>query len=357
MKSIFTIATIPHKKYILIYFLVIQIIAIRILALFPEFIEKYYSSGLYEIISKFLRKILGNIEFSIGDVIYGIVVLFLLYKIIKNRKTITFKNSIIGVINVISVFYFLFHLLWGMNYYRIPLEQKMELSYEYSYQQLLDFTDKVIEKSNNIQLQITQNDSLKVINPYSNQQIYQKTQNAYNRLSAMHPQFTYENQCVKNSLISTLLSYMGFGGYMNPFTGEAQVNALLPKYTFPTTTLHEISHQIGYASESEANFIGYLASVNSDDLYFNYSGNVFALRYCLRNIERINPAILEDYLLKINYGIRLNFEETANFWELYQNPLENFFKIFYHNFLKINAQEEGLESYSKFLGLLISYTT
>jgi len=356
MKNVFSSKIkIQHKKYVLVYFLILQIISIRIVAFFPEFIEKYYSNGFYKITSNLLRKLLGNIQFSVGDIIYGIVVAFLLYKIIKNRKSITLKTAIIGILNMLSVFYFLFHLLWGMNYYRIPLEEKMNLSYEYSHEQLLYFTDKMIEKSNALHLQITNNDSLKVVNPYSNKQIYEKTQNAYNLLSAKHSEFTYQNHCVKNSLISSWLSYMGFGGYMNPFTGEAQVNALLPKYTFATTTLHEISHQIGYASESEANFIGYLASVNSDDLYFKYSGTVFVLRYCLKNIERIKSETMKEYLPKINYGIRLNFQETTAFWESYQNPLEIFFKTFYDNFLKVNAQEEGIESYSKFLGLLISY--
>jgi len=342
------------SKYILIYFLIIQIITVRILAFFPEFIEKYYSNGLYKFTSNLSRKLLGNIGFSVGDVIYIIVIGYLIFRIIKNRKSITFKTSVIGILNGISIFYFLFHLLWGMNYYRVPLHEKMNLSYEYSYETLLEFTDKMIEKSNALHLQMTGNDSLKVVNPYSNHEIYQKTKNGYDNLSLKYPEFTYKNHCVKNSLISVPLSYMGFGGYMNPFTGEAQVNALLPKYTFPTTTLHEMSHQIGYASESEANFIGYLASVNSDDMYFKYSGTIFALRYCLRNIGKMNPEILEEYLSKVNYGIRLNFEESRQFWESYQTPIEVVFEVFYDNFLKANSQE-GLESYSKFVGLLISY--
>lgn len=344
-----------NRKYILIYFLIIQIIAIRIIAFFPEFIEKYYSNGFYKFTSNLSRKLLGNIGFSVGDIIYGIVIGYLIFRIIKNRKNITFKSSIIGILNGISVFYFLFHLLWGMNYYRVPLNEKMNLSYEYSYETLLDFTDKMIEKSNALHLQITGNDSLKVVNPYSNDEIYQKAPNGYDNLSAKYPEFTYNNHCVKNSLISLPLTYMGFGGYMNPFTGEAQVNRLLPKYTFPTTALHEMSHQIGYASESEANFIGYLASVNSDDLYFRYSGTVFALRYCLRNIGKMNPQILSAYLSKVNYGILLNFEESIQFWESCRTPIEKFFEVFYDNFLKANSQEEGLESYSKFVGLLISY--
>lgn len=344
-----------NRKYILIYFLIIQIIVIRIIAFFPEFIERYYSNGFYFYLSNFSRKLLGGIAFSVGDIIYGIVIGYLIFRIIKNRETITLKSSIIGILNVVSVFYFLFHLFWGMNYYRVRLSEKMNLSYDYSYEQLLEFTDKMIEKSNTLHLQMTGNDSLKVVNPYSNHEIYEKAQNGYDNLSAKYPEFTYNNHCVKNSLISVPLSYMGFGGYMNPFTGEAQVNNLLPKYTFPTTTLHEMSHQIGYASESEANFIGYLASVNSDDVYFKYSGTIFALRYCLRNIEKMNPDILEEYLSKVNYGIRLNFEETEQFWDSYQTPIEVIFEVFYDNFLKANSQEEGLESYSKFVGLLISY--
>src|SRR5690606_5612772 len=165
----------------------------------------------------------------------------------------------------------------------------------------------------------------------------------------------YNILCVKNSLISIPLTYMDFGGYMNPFSGEAQVNALLPKYTFLTTALHEMAHHIGYASESEVNFIGYLASVYNEDMYFKYSGTIFALRYCLRNIERMQPNIVDVYLSKVNPGIRLNFEQTTRFWDSYQTPIETVFEVFYDNFLKINAQEEGLETYSKFVGLLISY--
>ena len=51
---------------------------------------------------------------------------------------------------------------------------------------------------------------------------------------------------------------MGFSGYLNPFTNEAQVDILIPKYQLPTTASHEVAHQLGYAAENEANFIGIL---------------------------------------------------------------------------------------------------
>jgi len=115
MKNVFlSKIKIQHRKYVFVYFLILQIIGIRIVTFFPSFVETYYSNGFYKITSNVLRKILGNIQFSVGDIIYGIVITFLLYKIIKNRKTITLKTAIIGILNVLSVFYFLFHLLWGI---------------------------------------------------------------------------------------------------------------------------------------------------------------------------------------------------------------------------------------------------
>src|SRR5690606_19190081 len=222
------------KRYKLIIFLILQIVTVRILAFFPEFIEKFYSNGFYKLLSEGSRKLFSAIGFSVGDVLYGLVIVFLIIRIIKKRKQWNFKFFVFGILNVVSVFYFLFNLLWGLNYYRIPLTEKMNLSYEYSYRQLLDYTAKLIEKSNTLHLEITRNDSAKVINPYTNQQIFEKSQNGYDKLVLNYPEFAYNKHCVKNSLISLPLSYMGCGGYLNPFTGEAQVNALLPKYTFPT---------------------------------------------------------------------------------------------------------------------------
>lgn len=343
------------RKYKLITFLLLQIIAIRILAFFPEFVEKYYSNGFYLFLSKYSRRMFGEISLSVGDVMYGVVIVWLLVLILKSKKPFTWKRAMINFLNGFSVFYFVFHLFWGMNYYRVPLTEKMNLTYEYTYEDLIDFTEELIVEANALHRQMTGNDSLRVDSPYSNHEIFEKSLQGYDNLAQDYPEFAYNTLCVKNSLLSVPLSYMGFAGYMNPFSGEAQVNALMPKYTFPTTTLHEMAHQIGYASESEANFIGYLASVYNEDMYFQYSGTIFALRYCLRNIQMMTPGRLEEYLEKINYGIRLNFRQSEKFWESYQTPIETVFEVFYDNFLKANSQEEGMETYSKFVGLLISY--
>ena len=94
---------------------------------------------------------------------------------------------------------------------------------------------------------------------------------------------------------------MGFSGYLNPITNEAQVDGLIPEFKFPTTASHEAAHQIGYAAENEANFIGFLAASHHPDTYFRYSGYAFGLRHCLAELYRREPEMYSDLISTLNY--------------------------------------------------------
>jgi hypothetical protein len=308
-------------------------------------------------ISRFSRTLLGKIPFSVGDCIYFIVIIAILFWFWNKRKSwkLEWKNNMLNVLSFISVFYFLFHLLWGFNYYRQPLFEKMKIERDYSDADLLVFTKKLIARTNAIHSQITKNDSLKVVFPYSQEQVFEMNLNGYQNLSKDYSYFSYENLSAKKSIISLPLTYMGFGGYLNPFTNEAQVNYLMPMYNSPTTSCHEMAHQMGYASESECNFIGFMASVKNDNLYFQYSGYSFALRYCLGNWQSHDEKIFEQLLQTIHPGILKNYQESEDFWKQYETPIETGFHAFYDNFLKLNQQKDGMEGYSKFVNLMVNY--
>lgn len=340
-----------------VIFLVVQVVLIQILGLFPAFVERFYSNGFYPIIGGFSRKVLGWISFSVGDLAYFLVG-FLLLKWFVNlfRNPKSWKIVALEIAKGLSIFYFLFHLLWAFNYYRAPLFEKMNIEKEYSNVDLLRFTKLMIQKTNEVQLSITNNPNTKVESILTQEAIFQKSPNGYQNLEKLHSFFRYENPSIKKSIISLPLTYMGFSGYLNPFTNEAQVNDKMPKSNFPFTVCHEMAHQIGYASESEANFIGFLAVTQNDDIYFKYAGYSNALRYCLRNWEVRDPELGLKLITEINPGVLENYKEAEAFWLEYESAIEDGFKIFYDHFLKANQQEEGLKSYSKFLNLLVNYS-
>ena len=344
-------------KFGLTIFLVVQIVIISILKKSPEFIEQFYSNGLYVFISKLMHYSFGWVPFSVGDILYTLAGIYLLRWLFLNRKRI-YKDTIKWLLDVgatLSLAYFAFHLLWAYNYYRQPLYKSLDLEADYTTEQLVSFTKRLIAKSNSIHLELSQNDSLKIDLPYSKAEIFNKVKDGYNELSKEYPHLKYNPKSIKQSLYSLPLTYMGFSGYLNPFTNEAQVNGLIPIYKFPTTACHEAAHQLGYAAENEANFIGSLAAIHNKDLYFKYSGYTFALRYCIVEIYRRDPELYENMLTTINKGILKNYQEVQDFWLSHENPIKPFFQKTFDNFLKANNQSDGMKSYSYVVALLVNY--
>ena len=345
------------QKFLLAISIIPQYLVVKWLSNYPEFIESYYSNGIYQIISKALRFAFGWIPFSVGDIFYTIAGIYLIRWLFLNRKRIVndTKYWVIDVLTACSFVYFAFYLFWGMNYYRLPVYKSLNLDYEYTTEELIQVTEAFIEKSNAIQETITTNDSVKVTIPYSKKELFEGTINGYKALRDIHPIFDYQAKSIKQSIYSLPLTYMGFSGYLNPFTNEAQIDGLIPLYQYPATACHEQAHQLGYAAENETSFIGYLATMNNPDIYFRYSGYVSALRQCLNEVYRRDKVSYEILKVKINKGILLNYQESYEFSKAYENPLEPVFELFYGNFLKVNNQDKGMESYSYVVALLVNY--
>ncbi len=347
------------KTYkILSLLLIAQWAFVKIIAQFPDFIEQFYSKGLYVFISSLLRILLGWIPFSVGDVFYIVIVVVILkigYLFFKNNSY-NFKITAYRFGSLISVVFFAFYFFWGLNYFRTPLNKRLNISNEsYSNEELIDFTQKLISKINEVQLQITKNDSIVVLNPNSKSEIEQQVTDAYLQLAMEYPTFSYKHPSIKKSIFSLPLTYMGFAGYLNPFTNEAQVNAQIPKNTYPATLCHETAHQIGIASESEANFTGYLASIHAKNIYFNYAGYLMALQYALFEVYNYNPDTFKSLITTIHKGILKDMQQNQNFWNTYKNWSQKYFKTFYDSYLKANKQKEGIRSYNKMVLWLINY--
>lgn len=354
----FTDMKIRKRNLYLALFLVVQILLMRLAPRYPEFIETYYSNGIYPVISSFFRILLGWIPFSIGDLLIFYFIFYALrfiYKLFKTRFR-HFVNKLVGILAFFSVIYFCFYLFWGLNYYREPLSKNM--GYEqtkYSTEELARVTTYLIEKLNSTHIQITHSDTLKVKNPYSQRDMYKLARQGYDSLARNFPQFKYRFGTAKSSLMSLVQSYNGTSGYMNPLTGEAQVNSRIPKTSFPTTTCHEMAHQIGFAAENEANFIGFLAALYNKDIYFQYAAYRMATRYTIFELYKRDPDQFKLLYGQLNKGILRDFKASSDFWKQYENPFEPLMKKGYNAYLKSNNQAKGVDSYNYVVDLLISY--
>ena len=343
---------------ILTLLLPVQIIFIIGISHFPEVVEKYYSNGIYPIISRIFRLLFGWLPFSAGDILYFLIGLSLLIGLIKffrdTRKS--YKEHLYRLGAYLSVFFFLFHFLWAMNYHRETAFKRFDIpARDYTVEELNTLANGLLKKLKQVQLQLVNNDTLKVTIPYSKKELLERTLLGYKELAKIYTGLTYNTSSLKNSMYSLPLTYMGFAGYFNPLSGEAQVDYLVPKVSLAMISSHEIAHQVGIGSEAEANFVGYLAATHNPDTYFNYSGYLTGFRFSVAAMYYKDSIAAKRVIDSIPKGIMKNIEESKEFWLSYQNQLEPVFKLFYDNYLKANQQKDGLKSYSNMIYLLAAY--
>ncbi|MCO5725462.1 DUF3810 domain-containing protein [Robiginitalea marina] len=335
----------------------LQVVLIAWVSGHPQWVESAYSQGLYPHISTFFRYLYGWVPFSVGDLCYfllgiaGLAWVIRKWHWIRNHPWSFFRDVAAGV----AVLYFSFYLLWGLNYFRMPLSHVLGLRESYTTSELVSLTARLGRETNLLQSRLCGDTLQPVRLPYSKREILEKTLEAYGGLAEAYPPFRYTPPSLKPSLFSTLLSYMGYGGYLNPFTGEAQVNRRLPLFRYPVVCGHEVGHQLGYSAENETNFIGYLVTLHSPDPYFRYSALTFGLSHCLSEVNRRDPEAYKKLLGEIHPGVRGNFRELQEFWKAFENPMEPVFKAIFNQYLEANRQKDGIRSYNRVVSLMVAY--
>jgi len=337
--------------------LILQIGFVQIISNYPSIVERYYSNGIYIFTSKLLRIVFGWIPFSFGDILIGFLIFAFfrfLYRLIKER----FKNSIeklLQLFAVISLLYGCFYWFWGFNYFREPLAKNLGFEQtKYTTEQLTTVTQNIVKKLNAVHIIISKNDTLKIENPFSQKEMYYKAIAGYQNLAKEYPQLRYKHKSVKSSLMSLIQTYNGTSGYLNPITGEAQVNDMIPKTGYPTTVCHEMAHQIGFAAENEANFVGYLAALSNEDIYFKYAAYRMAFGYLISELRKHDKQVFTETMKSVNKGVLKDYRASNAFWNQYKNPIEPFIKKGYNSYLKANKQTKGIQSYNYVVDLIIS---
>ncbi|MBS1627036.1 MAG: DUF3810 domain-containing protein [Bacteroidetes bacterium] len=306
-----------------------------------------------------MRIVTGYIPFSIGDIFYTIVLISVVYGIIKLVVRIIRKEAqwkyvglrFLKFIRKLLWVYIWFNLVWGLNYYREGITAQLHLKVEdYSTEDLCNLTNLLIAKTNESRLAISKDS---VLPEQSLESIYRQASNNYNFNNSYFSFLQYKNKDVKKSLYTFLAPYFGFTGYYNPFSGEAQLRDDVPRILIPYTTSHEIAHQLGYASETEANFVGYLAATNSSNNYFKYSTYLDLYRYA--RIELFMRNTVPDNNNKLDSLVKKDLRNINHFFLKERNNISGKVMSLYGMYLQANNQQKGINSYDDVISLLIAY--
>ncbi|MDI9358353.1 MAG: DUF3810 domain-containing protein [Phycisphaerales bacterium] len=349
-----------RNQFIFVLILLSFIVAI---SYYPNLVERYYSMGIYPYIGVTMRSLTRWFPFSIGDIIYIVLVLKLVQILIKIViLLIKTQWRLCLVILMRYTYYFLwliilFYALWGLNYSRLGITYQMTITpvKNYTYQDLQGLRNQIALKLNNLASALYP-DSTNTLRVALWETIKCDIDNSYKTASTRHPFLRYSVPCIKPDLFEKYADYFGYTGYNSPLTGEAQVRQNIPRLTIPYTMAHEIAHQIGYASEDEANFVAYLVSIESPNLYLQYSCYIEIYRY-------VSIALLYDHdsiknskqSIPLNKRVIKDLQDIDNFLRLHNQVLAIYMMNIYDEYLKANKQTKGINSYNEVIGLLMAY--
>jgi hypothetical protein len=343
--------------------------SIWVFSLFPGQVENLYSVGVYPGIASTLRILTKWAPFSIGDIIYTWVGILLIISAVKGsiliyRKQYTramFLHFLFRVLRMVLWLYIIFKLIWGLNYDRLGIAYQLRIAKnEYSKEEVTQLANQLIDSLNACRRQIK--DTLLPVPELDT--IYLGAYRAYQKVSEDYDFLNYRNRSVKASLYSGIGDYMGFSGYYNPFTGEAQLRTDIPRILVPYIACHEIAHQLGYASESEANFVGYLAASNSKDVYFRYSVYLDLFSYAQgqeillygrdKDFKQFEQVIKHNRD-RLDTLVKKDRKEIREFFNKRRNRISPAVSSLYDQYLKMNKQLEGINSYDEVVAWLIAY--
>ena len=192
---------------------------------------------------------------------------------------------------------------------------------------------------------------------------YEDCKEALHHISDYYPLLKGYYPNPKRIYYSDIMSQQYLEGIYFPFSMEVNYNQIMYCSNTPGVICHELSHLKGYIREDEANFIAYVACVNSDNEFLQYSGYLSVFYYLRHDLLEYGNDDISEQMERLNeYAYQDNiFLKEEDFEEIEKNAvistetLSEATDTFLDTNLKMNGVSSGMDNYNEVVKLLILY--
>ncbi len=316
----------------------------------------WYTGNIYRILAGVIGRFFGLFPFSVVELgLYGSVIAFLVFLIggIIRRNLTYWKRFLSGLVFYAAVLLFLYAACCGVNYYRTPFS-----SYYFSALNRMSAED-VVNKKELVRLCEWLTDSLDGAAAELKddgdawRDLGEKGVRAMRTLGKTQSVLDVHYPKAKPVTFSVILSAQQLAGVYSPFTVEANYNRDMVSYNLPHTICHELFHLSGFMREDEANFIGYLACIGSEDEDFRYSGYLMGWIYAGNALAKQDYEKYVELYMRLPESVRDDLSENNQFWDRYQGKVAEASTKMNDTYLKVNGQSEGVKTYGRVVDLML----
>lgn len=232
----------------------------------------------------------------------------------------------------------------------------------YTKRELAILRDYIVERCNELAKVIPHDDSG---DAYYDGDLMEASRQAMQKLGEEYDQLSGFYVTPKYLSFSDFFSQQYIMGYYFPFSMEANINSVMYITNVAPTICHELAHTKGFIYEDDANMIGYLACINSDDPFLQYCGYLSVLSYVNndfydsigknQNVYQSHVRI-SDKVAKDNIFLtEENWQEVEKTAVVKTSTVKKVSDTLMDTTLKLNGVEEGMLQYNNVVGQLLTY--
>jgi hypothetical protein len=327
---------------------------------FPQKIESVYGASVYPLIARFMSEVNRLVPFSLAEVLLVGALLAATVFFFARKRTRGWKvfilHSAVSMWILCGLLLASFLVLWGFNYARPSLEQRLGVNIEgVDAEEVLDAGRRCLRQATMFHDELGVSSEIPTTLPMDFATLNGIVDHRLRSLRLPGDRICHSTSPVKKLYLSTAMSYMGLSGIFVPFTGEPSINAKLPDVSIPMVVAHEKAHQHGITDEGEANFVAFLACSGAETApYLRYAAFLSAGTRLLGSAAVYIPQDARQAWEETGPGPRRDLQAIRDFWSRYEGPLSVLAQKVNDTYLRTQRVPGGIQSYGRVTRLLIS---
>ena len=337
-------------------FIKLTLIAVAaIMALAPPSaptVERYYARGLYPFIQGNLTALSNRSPIALFDLTLALLVAvtigawtFWLRRVRREKSIKPIGRGLFATLSGASIVYLWFLGAWGLNYARPTIESQVAFDDSRITPQAVRLLAEHAVREANKTHAAAHAEGFPSIHewPTALSDALHQVERELGRPSptrVAHP---------RTSILSPFYRAAGVSGQLAPFFLETLLNPDLTGPERPAVLAHEWAHLSGFAPESDASFVGYLAALRAGPAA-EYS---VWLDLVSESANQLQPVTQRLVLEKLAAGPRQDQEAIRQRLKALVRPVGRMAWSTYDQMLKSQGVDEGVRSYSRVIQLLI----
>jgi hypothetical protein len=332
--------------------LIVVTLAVAAIPLPSRLVEAWYSRRLYPALQAVVTAFSNSVPIALLDI--AVLVLAALLAIGFWRRvrvggmSRALISSVMTVVTITAAVVLLFFAFWGLNYRRVPLDEKIEYDRSrVTREAALRLGDHAVQEVNGLHDGAHALDGGLRLSSSARGPAIEAAFEAAQRILGS------ERLAVpgvpKRSLLERYFRAAAIDGMTNPFFLEIILNPDTLPFERPFVLTHEWAHLAGYANEAEANFVAWLACTQGDAMA-RYSGWLAIFEHVAASVPKADRVALTSRLAA---GPRRDLQEAAARYARASPAVRTAARDVYDRYLRANRVTEGVASYTAVVRLML----